>query len=80
MDVILEMRIRIPMDLKEIDARKIELRRLVSGLDPRPAFFTAERWLVEASDLPPVAKTMPAGQSDWMSRGRTRRAGKQPLQ
>lgn len=76
--VILEMRIRFPLELEDVPAVKAELADRVKDVDPRPEFFTAEPWLIPMVDsLLRQGEVRGRGnnRSDWMPHGNTRRRG-----
>jgi hypothetical protein len=64
---VLEMRIRVKVELEQLDARKSELKARVADLDSRPSFITAEDWLVAELDRPAGPEpTFTRSTSDWL--------------
>lgn len=66
-DFVLEMRIRVPVDLEELEECKAELRERVADLDSRPSFVTAQSWLFGAVEsLSRPTGELHRGASDWL--------------
>jgi len=59
-ELVLEMRVRIPVDPENIERCKDHLRELVAEVDPRPGFYTSERWFYERLSQPvPLSSEVP---------------------
>jgi hypothetical protein len=72
--VVLEMRIRLEVELGQVDEYKSMLRQLMSSLDVRPAFFTVEPWLVAELEKPVGPEpTFARSTSDWLPQGHHRK-------